>query len=103
MPGNDYETRRWNLIVFLARRIVGPCFVVGGTVLALFGLYWALIVGEVNVNGQPSTDPVFLAIGVLVPALGVGLGIALMKVRVANPPTSSAPGEPVERRDEGAG
>lgn len=81
-----YSEFHWKLFNFLARRVIAVGFVVGGSVLAGYGVSNVLPGGTVLVNGIPSDDLVFRWVTFLLPLLFVPFGIALFKAAPFLPP-----------------
>jgi hypothetical protein len=77
--GVDAMSLYWRVFNFLIRRVVAPGFVIVGTIVALGNLGSLLPGGTINVNGAPTDDIVFRAIGVFMPLLVAALGIALFR------------------------
>lgn len=71
----------WQFFNFIGRRIIGPCFVVGGLIVAGFNFPSLLPGGTINVDGNQSTDIGFRLIGVLVPLVVAALGVALYRAQ----------------------
>lgn len=75
-----YSEVHWKLFNFLTRRVLAFSFVVGGLVMAVFGVSNILPGGAVLVNSIPSDDLVFRWVTFLLPLLLVLFGVALFKV-----------------------
>jgi uncharacterized BrkB/YihY/UPF0761 family membrane protein len=75
-----YSESHWKLFNLLTRRLMAFSFILGGLVLAIYGVPSVLPGGTVLVEGVPSDDLVFRWLVVLLPLLVVFLGIALYRV-----------------------
>lgn len=76
-----YEKFHFAVVNFLARRVVGPGFVVVGTLLAGDNLSGLLPGGTTLVEGVPSDDLVLRWVAVFFPALVAVLGLALFRAK----------------------
>lgn len=66
---------------FVARRIVGPTFAVGGTIVALSFIDALLPGGTVLVDGVPSSDIMDRAFVVLFPTAIALLGVVMYRAK----------------------
>lgn len=80
-----HSEQQIKLFNFLARRVIGPAFVVVGLIVAAFGVKSILPGGTVLVDGVPTDDLVFRWLVFLLPLLVSLLGVALFKVAPFTP------------------
>ena len=72
-----YERAHWAAFNFIARRVVGPAFFLGGLLLGGSNVPSVLPGGVIEFNGAPNDDLVLRLLAVLLPFLLSALGLAL--------------------------
>jgi hypothetical protein len=80
----------WRSFNFLTKRIMAPCFIIGGFVIFIYGVPNILPGGTVQLNGQPTDDMIIRLFSVLMPLIMSVSGVFLFRAKPYYPSSVTA-------------